>query len=113
MATATFEPQHLAELIEEEMEARGWKIGDLVMNMGPHFTEHDWNVCQLSWEIFIAVREPNILLGDVMAEQLSDAFDVSPKFFTNFHEMWRSWANAKKEAKSATSSPEQEEGVER
>jgi plasmid maintenance system antidote protein VapI len=105
MATATFEPQHLAELIEEEMTERGWKIGDLVMNMGPHFTELDWNVCQLSWEMFMAVREPNILLGDRMAEQLSDAFDVSPKFFTNFHEMWRSWAKAhyessKLEAKS-------------
>jgi hypothetical protein len=100
-----FEPQHLAQLIEEEMAARGWMLGDLVMNMGPHFTKHDWDVCQLSWEMFMAVREPNILLGDVMAEQLSDAFDVSPKFFTNFHEMWRTWA------KSVTSSPEQEEGV--
>lgn len=84
---------HLAELIEEEMAERKWSLDDLVMNMGPHFTVNDWNVCKLSWEMFLTVREPNVLLGEVMAEQLGDAFDISPKFFTNFHEMWREASN--------------------
>jgi len=80
---------HLAELIEEELAERKWSMTDLVAHMGPHFTEHEWNVCQLSWEMFFAVRDKNVILGVVMAEQLDHAFDVSPKFFTEFHESWR------------------------
>jgi hypothetical protein len=82
--------QHLAELIEEEMTERGWDITDLVMNMGPHADEHDWAVCQLSWEMFLTLRDnPNVVLGEKMAQQLGDAFDITPSFFTNFHEGWR------------------------
>ena len=87
--TEKIEHQHLADVILEEMKERGWSITKLVMNMGPHFTAEDWDVCQLSWEMFFAVRDPYVLLGNVMAEQLADAFGMSPKFFINFHEAWR------------------------
>ena len=80
---------HLAELIEEEMAERNWTITDLIMNMGPHYTPEAWGICQLSWELFFAIRTPDILLGDVMANQLGDAFDITPAFFTAFHEDWR------------------------
>ena len=80
---------HLADLIKEEIAERKWSITDLVMNMGPHYSEKDWDVCQLSWEMFLEVREPYIVLGDVMAQQLADAFDVDPQFFVNYHEAWR------------------------
>lgn len=80
---------HLADLIKEEMAERGWTITDLVVHMGLHFSEKDWGICQLSWEMFLEVREPYIVLGDVMAQQLADAFDGSPQFFTNYHESWR------------------------
>lgn len=81
--------QHLADVLLMEMDERGWSIVDLVMNMGPHYSEEEWGVCQLSWEMFFAVREPYVLLGDVMAEQLACAFGVSKQFFINFHEAWR------------------------
>lgn len=81
--------QHLAELIEEEMRERKWSITDLVMNMGPFADEKEWGICQLSWEMFLEVREPYVVLGDMMAQQLSDAFGVNANFFTNFHEAWR------------------------
>lgn len=87
-----WEPVHLAEIIEDEMRERGWNMNDLVMNMGPHFTELDWGVCQLSWEMFLTIRTPDVILGDCMAQQLADAFDVSPKLFTNLHEGWRFWS---------------------
>jgi plasmid maintenance system antidote protein VapI len=87
--TESIKHQHLAELIEEEMAERGWTITDLVMNMGPHFSQEEWEICQLSWDLFIAVREPYVILGNEMAEQLSTAFGVSAKFFTSFHENWR------------------------
>jgi len=80
---------HLADIIEEEMKERGWSITDLVMHMGPHFTEKDWGITQLSWEMFFAVRDPDIALGEVMAEQLEAAFDVDRAFFVNLHEAWR------------------------
>jgi hypothetical protein len=81
--------QHLAELLEEEMTERKWTLDDLVMYMGPHFSQKDWYICKLSWEMFFAVREPGIILGDEMAQQLADALGVSKSFFTNFHEAWR------------------------
>ncbi len=80
---------HLAELIQDEMNERGWTITDLVMHMGPHFSEEEWGVCQLSWELFFEVRTNDIVLGDTMAEQLEAAFDVPKAFFVAIHENWR------------------------
>ena len=48
---------HLAEIIQDEMKERNWDIDALVMHMGPHFTEQDWGICKLSWEMFFEVRE--------------------------------------------------------
>ena len=87
--SAAIEHQHLAELLEEEMKERGWSMTDLVMNMGPFFSEAEWNICQLSWDLFFNVKESYVLLGEPMAQQLSDALGVSPKFFLSFHEAWR------------------------
>jgi plasmid maintenance system antidote protein VapI len=89
MRSDRVEHQHLAELLEEEMRERGWEIVDLVMNMGPFYSEEERGICQLSWEMFFASRTPDVILGDVMAEQLSTAFGVSKKFFLSFHESWR------------------------
>lgn len=86
---AKVEHVHLADIVQDEMRERGWSLDTLVMNMGPFFTEQDWGVCKLSWEMFFAIREPYVVLGDTMAQQLADAFDVSPEFFTNLHEGWR------------------------
>jgi hypothetical protein len=80
---------HLADLIKEEMDERGWTIGDLVMNMGPHFSETKWQICRLSWEMFFEIREPYVVLDQSMAQQLADAFGVNPHFFMNYHEAWR------------------------
>jgi plasmid maintenance system antidote protein VapI len=80
---------HLAELIQEEMDERGWTITDLVTNMGPFWNEKDWGICQISWELFLTVRDPDMILGDDMADQIAEAFGVSRQFFTNYHEAWR------------------------
>jgi hypothetical protein len=62
--------------------------------MGPFPTPRDWGICKLSWEMFSAVRDPSVLLGDVMAAQLSRAFRIDPMFYTNFHEAWRARAKS-------------------
>ena len=87
---------HLADLIQEEMKERNWDITDLVINMGPHYSEHDWGVCQLSWELFFACRDKDVLLGETMANQLGAAFDVNPKFFSSYHEIWRKYSKEPK-----------------
>ena len=85
---------HLAELIQDEMRTRNWSLDDLVMNMGPHQSEHDWGICKLSWEFFFGVPDPGVILGAVMAQQLEDAFDVPASFFVAIHEMWRQEAKS-------------------
>lgn len=80
---------HLAELIEEEMQERGWDMTQLIMNMGPFEDEKSWGICELSWEMFLCIRTADVILGEPMAIQLGDAFGITPKFFTNFHEAWR------------------------
>jgi hypothetical protein len=90
---------HLAELLEEEMKERGLTIDDLVMQMGPHFTEKERGICKLSWDMFFAVRTVYIVLG-VMANQLADAFDVPATFFISFHESWRKSEKARLKASS-------------
>lgn len=82
---------HLAEFIEEELKTRGLTLRDMVMRMGPFSSEGDWAVCQLSWEMFMVVRDVNCLLGEEMANQLAKVFGCSPQFFTNMHESWRAW----------------------
>ena len=97
-ALKSLEPVHLSEIIEDEMRARGWSLDDLVMNMGPHFSEEEWGITKLSWEFFFSCREMrDVVLGDVMAQQLSTAFDVSPIFFTTLHDSWRKWQPASPE----------------
>jgi hypothetical protein len=65
------------------------------MEMGPHFSAHEWGICKLSWEMFFAVRDPHVVLGATMAEQLEDAFGVDREFFNNLHEAWRAAAGSK------------------
>lgn len=80
---------HLTEVLEEEMKERGWGMQELIMNMGPFYSEKEWAIAELSWELFFEVRDKNVVLGEKMAQQLADAFDISPRFFIDFHENWR------------------------
>lgn len=82
-------PLHLAEIIEDEMRERKWKLADLIKKMGPFPNKESYGICHLSWEMFLAVRRPDVMLGDVMAEQLAKAFGVDATFLTRLHEDWR------------------------
>ncbi len=99
MSEAPVIPVHLAEIIQDEMKERGWILGDIIWRMGPHSSVKDHDICKLSWEFFFNVRTPDVVLGDVMANQLATAFGCSAQFFTNFHENWRKAVIAQGEAK--------------
>lgn len=80
-------PAHLAVLIEEEMEVRGWTAAVLVRKMDMTADRRQMAINALALDMFLEVRCPNMRLG-IMAEQFGRAFDVSPYFFTNMHNAW-------------------------
>jgi len=75
---------HLAEFIEEELEARGWKIERLAFEM----SKKEIAINQLAIEIFMSVREKGCLLGE-LDQKLADAFGVSVEFIRNLDKSWR------------------------
>jgi len=82
---------HPAEIILDEMRERGWDIDRLASEMVSPGNAKEWGVTRLSWEMYLEVREPYVLLGDHMAGQLKKAFGVDTQFFLNLHENWRKY----------------------
>lgn len=75
---------HLADYLQEEMDARGWTLDDVAVRM----TARQLCINKLALELFFAVREKNVVLGN-MGNDLAEAFGVSPEFLNNMHEAWR------------------------
>lgn len=90
---SVFLKYHPAEFIEEEMEARQWLIGDLLMHMGPFADKREAQIMQLAVEMYLGVREPGLLLSEEMAELFAKAFEVSPQLFSNLDKAWRASLN--------------------
>lgn len=87
LPNARIEPtRHLAEILQEEMDERGWTKDDLALRMGP--THDDFGINRLALDLFMEVRKPNVILG-AMDVQFAIAFGVSKEFFNNLHEAWR------------------------
>ncbi|MHC5536846.1 hypothetical protein ACYOEI_01070 [Singulisphaera rosea] len=76
---------HPSVFIKDELEARGWTLDMLAMRMGPEF-----GINRLSLDLYIEVgpTEPGMRIGDLSAEALGRAFDVSPEFFLNLEAAW-------------------------
>lgn len=74
---------HPSEFVLEELEARGWSLDRLAVEMGGNVPLN-----RLALDVWIAVQEPNCRLGD-MADQFGVAFGVSPELFTNLESAWR------------------------
>lgn len=76
-----------ADVIEEEMRARGWTVEDVARRMGP---ASDYGINHLCVDMFLACRrERNIVMDDELAGKLGRAFGVSPQFFVRLHNDWR------------------------
>lgn len=76
---------HPSEYIADEMNARSWDKFDLSARMGgdPHR-----NLLMLDIYFAVGPTHGNCRIGDVMANQLAVAFDVSPQFFLNLERAW-------------------------
>jgi hypothetical protein len=75
---------HLSELLQDEMDARGWTRQDVYQRMG--FDKVD--CC--AFDLLMEVKDPNLLMGEREAKSLADAFEIDdPGFFVRLHDAWR------------------------
>lgn len=73
---------HPSEFLLEELEARGWSLDRLAIEMGG-----DAPLNRLALDFWLAVQEPNCRLGE-MSDQFAKAFGVSSDLFRNLEAAW-------------------------
>lgn len=74
---------HPSSFVLEELEARGWSLDRLAIEMGG-----DASLNRLALDFWIEVQQPNCVMGE-MADQFAVAFGVSPELFKNLEAAWR------------------------
>ncbi len=76
---------HPSEIIQDEMNHRGWDKFDLAIRMGgdPHR-----NILALDIYFIVGPTRTNCRIGQTMAYQLAVAFDVSHQYFLNLETAW-------------------------
>lgn len=74
---------HPSEYIQDELDARGWKLDDLVARMGG-----DQKVQQLAMEIYMNTDDPGVRLGDDGAADLAKAFGTSKQIWLGLERAW-------------------------
>ena len=77
----------LAELLGDEMEARGWTTDDVALRMGG-----DENIIArnlLAFMLLLSVQREGLLIGDAMLDNLTKVFDIDATFFRNIDSAWR------------------------
>jgi plasmid maintenance system antidote protein VapI len=78
---------HVAEILQDELEARGWHLEDVAERMTGDYA-FNLLYLQLCW----SVHDVKCFLGDV--KPLADAFGLSPQFISNMDDTWRTWMKA-------------------
>lgn len=79
---------HPSSFVLEELEARGWSLDRLAIEMGG-----DAALNRLALDFWITVQEPNCRMGE-MADQFAQAFGVSVEMFRNLEAAWRASVEA-------------------
>jgi len=77
----------LAELISDELIARGWTTEDVALRMSATPEEMQKNL--LTLDLLMCVQRDGLLIGDQMFNGLTRVFDVDPMFFRNIDAQWR------------------------
>lgn len=76
----------LAEMLADEMEARGWTCVDVARRM-----PGDYAINVLIINFTLAITDEKLLLSDDTAEAFATAFGVSAEYIKNIHQMWGRW----------------------
>lgn len=77
----------LAELLSDELTARGWTTEDIAIRMGGDIEDFSKNL--LAVDLLMCVHKDNLLVGDHLFDALTKVFDVDPMFFRNIDAAWR------------------------
>ena len=77
----------LAEILGDEMEARGWTTDDVAIQMGGDEDEIAKNM--LIVMLLLSVQKEGLVIGDKTLAGLTRAFDVDTAFFLNIDNAWR------------------------
>ena len=84
--SAAAEVFSLAEILCEEMTARGWTTDDVGARMGICGAAND--ALGISLLISVSQDDPKLLIDEETYEGLARAFDVSTDFFRAIHTQW-------------------------
>ncbi len=76
---------HPSVFIQDELDARGWSLDRLAIEMGD-----DAGVNRLALDLYMEVgrTDRNLRIGQFSSKQLGKAFGVSPEFFLNLEKQW-------------------------
>jgi hypothetical protein len=75
---------HISEIIQDEMDARGWTRADVYERLG-----YDKVDC-CAFDLLMDVRDKNLLMGQREDQALQDAFGINdPGFFIRLYYAWR------------------------
>lgn len=77
----------LAEILSDELIARGWTTTDVALRMGG--TAEDVAKNLLAIDLLMCVQRDSLLVGDRLFDGLTRVFDVDPDFFRNIDAAWR------------------------
>lgn len=77
-------PGHVGSYIQEELNARGWTVGDCAERMGGDVA---LNECVL--DLLLSAADKQIRLGEETAAGLETAFGVKKQTWLNLDEAWR------------------------
>ena len=72
----------VGSFLQEEMDARGWRTGDVAIRM-PHTSPREWAINYLAVDLLLAVPESGAAIDAALAADLGRAFGLSPEFFLN------------------------------
>lgn len=79
----------LAELLSDELVARGWTTDDVALRMGGD--EKQFIKDLLAINLIMCVHKDKLLIGDRLFDGLTRVFGVDPMFFRNIDAEWRKY----------------------
>lgn len=80
----------VSEYVADELKARGWTLDDLVDHM-----PGDWNENRCAMDLVMYSDDPEILLGQEMADALGAAFGTNPQIWMNLDLAYREFHKGK------------------
>lgn len=79
---------HPSIYILEEIQERGWSLGDLATRMADTPTGRTAILLTLELYLESGPSEPTLFLGQPLSEALGRAFGVSSELFLELHRSW-------------------------